>query len=393
MAEAIIVKNMKLLIPFNEDLPSRENLLRKRAKSKDWMLGYLLVLTLLAGVLLFFIKIDLSIQVPGHLRPVSLPYSLKSLVQGRVEIIHVVENQKVTKGQLLLLMESEELVIKLREQENRIKNTREHLRNLKFLLIYIEDRVKLPKLSMLVYGAEFRTYVERLRQVNGQINHLESVLKRNLPLVKKEMISELEIENKRNAYEVQIQNRARLQAEKKLEWQRMYEAKTIELEEYLLHKRLLEKQQSLYKLRAPFDGFIQNIRMGKGAFLNAGDVAMEVIPDTSLVVELWISPQKIAHLNPNQRVDFEINAYGSPDWGRFSGYILSIADDVTLVNNKLLYKVICSISDHEQIGNRIKKGMNLTAHLFLNELTFFEYIFKNINEWVKISNGKVPVNV
>lgn len=112
-------------------------------------------------------------------------------------------------------------------------------------------------------------------------------------------------------------------------------------------------------------------------------------PETHLIVECFISPSYVGLLNLNDQVNFQIDAFQHNQWEMANGRILHIDHDVSWIEDKLKYKVICSLNETPSILSKntpahIKIGMPLTAKFQIAKRTVFQLLFDKIDDWNKL---------
>ncbi|MEP4946741.1 MAG: secretion protein HlyD, partial [Flavobacteriaceae bacterium] len=74
-------------------------------------------------------------------------------------------------------------------------------------------------------------------------------------------------------------------------------------------------------------------------------------------------------------------------WGLVKGEILEIGNDIEIVDNNPVFKVLCKINiKHLQLNNgfkgHLKKGMTLNARFELAERTLFNLLYDKVDDWM-----------
>ena len=94
-----------------------------------------LILAILIGFIsLFFIRIDVSVQASGVLRPIAEKTELKTLVGGQIKEIYVKENQTVKQGEKIVVLQSEVLDNKLKLIDFQINEKKSYVQDLQYLV-------------------------------------------------------------------------------------------------------------------------------------------------------------------------------------------------------------------------------------------------------------------
>ena len=82
--------------------------------------------------------------------------SVQSQLPGRVEFVYVKDNQKVTKGQKLIKIETQKLELDLIEQEQNLLNIIKELENRKLKYKEANEEIKLAKEEIKFYSSEMK---------------------------------------------------------------------------------------------------------------------------------------------------------------------------------------------------------------------------------------------
>jgi len=122
-------------------------------------------------------------------------------------------------------------------------------------------------------------------------------------------------------------------------------------------------------------------------FINQGMELGEISPDSNLIVECYISPNDIGLLDKNKLVNFQIDTFNYNQWGLVTGEIIEIGNDIEIVDNNPVFKVLCKINmKYLQLNNgfkgHLKKGMTLNARFELAERTLFNLLYDKVDDWM-----------
>lgn len=303
----------------------------------------ILVFVLGLFVALPFIYVDISVASPGLIRTLSEKTELKSLVTGRIDKVMVAENQLVKAGEVLYTIATEELDNKLNlsvfdERENNQKIT-----DLNTLLSVEKNNL----------FANFRTntgvYTQQLNLFRSQVQEnlfaqkkIDAELNADRSLYRDKVISKRELDNKeyeltklRAEYESMFQRQ-------KSQWQADLNGFRLQAEQKRAERNQVLQQKQFYEIKAPVAGNIQQI-VGKyeGSFVQTGESLGIISPDSSILVECYVSPQDIGLLKPDMPVRFQIDAFNYNEWGLVNGKITDVAKDFVLVNEQPVFKVRC----------------------------------------------------
>jgi multidrug resistance efflux pump len=358
---------------------------------------YTSILLFVLGVFvaLPFIYVDISVASPGVIRSLSEKTELKSLVSGRITKMDVSENQMVKAGDVLYAIATEELDNKLQlsvfdERENSQKIT-----DLKTLL-------EVEKSNLFGnHPTQTGVYTQQLNFFRSQIQEnlfaqkkIENELNSDRQLYKDRVISKRELENKE--YEL-----TKLRAEyesifqrQKSQWQADLNGTRLQAEQKRTEKNQVIQQKQFYEIKAPVSGNIQQI-VGKyeGSYIQMGESLGIISPDSSILVECYVSPQDIGLLKPNMPVRFQIDAFNYNEWGLVNGKITDVAKDFVVINEQPVFKVKCILEKQEvslPTGYKatLKKGMSLRARFVVTKRSLFQLLYDKVDDWVNPSIKK-----
>jgi len=172
----------------------------------------------------------------------------------------------------------------------------------------------------------------------------------------------------------------------------------FELQNLNTEKLTQNEKLSLYEIRSPFNGTIQNITVVSNSYIQTGDQLAEITPDTSIIAEVYVHPNQVALLKADQNVHFGIHAFNYNQWGGIEGKVISISEDITMIEGYPFFKTICSLSKGYltlRNGRKgyLRKGMTLSAHFRIEERTIFQLMYDKLEDWLIPEFGKIPANV
>lgn len=154
----------------------------------------------------------------------------------------------------------------------------------------------------------------------------------------------------------------------------------------------LEEANSLSIIKAPISGTLLNVKgIEKGSFIQNGMQLAAISPKSDLIVECYIHPIDIGLLKKESKVNFQISAFNYNQWGVVNGKIQEIGNDVEMINNTPMFKVLCSLDQNFlQLKNgfigQLKKGMLVNARFELTERSLFDLLYDKIDDWLNPSN-------
>jgi multidrug resistance efflux pump len=340
---------------------------------------YLIIICLLAfvSVGMAIVHIPVYIQSRGIIRPSAEVNLILAPVQGIIREINVSENQYVTKGYTIISLESEKESLQKKLAVNDLTNVRLWLQDLKKItagkngtLILLTDK----------YRIELILLTEQLEHIDLRLSMAKADFERFQKLKDKNFISEKEFEESALKYKSLQAEKNQLMSEKQKQW--INELTELKIRESTLIRQISEINFFIERsiITAPVSGIIQGIRnQYTGGYCSAGASLCNLIPDTGLVAELFITPKDIGFLSPGQSVRLLIDSYDYKYWGALQSECTSISKDIEIIENQALFRVVCELQSNPFLEYRNKrvipgKGMTLTAQFLVTEKNVWQLL-------------------
>jgi HlyD family secretion protein len=378
------------LLPKEIIAATADSLVRKYSVTSNIIYNTVIVAIILSIVILPLISIDISVHTSALIRPQSEISMIRSLVNGRVRESFVSENQPVQKGTVLYIIESNILDEKEKYLVNRKGEVNRFRNDLHLLIRYIasaETQFK-TNLQTSYYQQSFSSHHQKWNELLTQYEKAKRDHERQQKLHDQKVIADAEFENfsfelRKAEHDLEILKQTQLS-----QWEtelRNYEKEYTEYETQLI--QLLKEKENLV-IKAPVSGTVQNhagIYSGSMVFANQ-DLA-QISPDTSLMVEAYVSPNDIGLLKKAMPVRFQIDAFNYNQWGIITGNVAEVSNDIQFVNDKPVFKVKCTLAkDHLTLKNGykgyLKKGMTLQARFIVTERTLWQLLYDKVDDWV-----------
>lgn len=346
---------------------------------------------LLILISLPLIKIKVSIQSSGILRPVIKTTSLKSTANGKILQQLVTENQSVKKGQLLFVIGAPTQEEKQKFFQTKIEETNNFIHDLNILISNPSSDAALLKTSL---------YIQSLQNLNKKLS--ESKIRyfkaktdydRNNKLYQEKVIAAVDIENFKFEFDKATHD-LEIIAENQLNaWQNELRSFEKELTDQKSQMIQLQKEQESYLITAPVSGTIQNMAgtfVGSNVFLN--QELAQLSPDTTLIAEVYVSPSDIGMLRRNMQVRIKIDAYDYNQWGFITGDVKEISEDIYARQDKHFFEVKCTLDkSYLSLKNgyhgKLKKGMSLNANFIVTERSLWQLLYDKADNWLNPSQN------
>lgn len=224
--------------------------------------------------------------------------TLSSELAGRIAAIHVVENTKVAKGDLLVTLDDAAYVVQLRKAEARLKKAQSYIRSL---------------------SANYRTKYAQLTLAESNLDFAKKEYERELNLSRKNLTSEALIDDRRHNLDVAREHRTIVEQELAQILANLNGRNDAPIGEY---PEVMEAQADLDLARidldharivAPFDGFVSHLAK-LGQYTNPGSPILSLVSDTAVWVEANFKETDLVNLRVGQVVDVTVDAYPDLHW-------------------------------------------------------------------------------
>lgn len=329
----------------------------------------------------------------GKVVPTDFLQIVQSLEGGILTEIKVAEGQMVSKGDVLVLIDSTAFNAARSESTAQRDNlmatiARLEAESLGLETIEFPDHI-LENRPDLVQSAT-SLFTSRRSNLNGSIKHLTKSLELKqkelditIPLAEKGIVSQVELLRLQSMVNDTSSELDRIQTDYTKEvLSKRNEAKA----------KLEQIQQSIYafedKIRrttvtSPVNGTINKVNFNTiGGVIRSGEPIIEIVPhDSDLVVEANILPSDIGFIHPGQEVTVKITAYDFSIYGGLKGVVEQIsADTFTDERGDSFYTIRVRTGDRslQTSGQAFKviPGMQAEVNILTGTKTVLDYIFK-----------------
>uniref|UniRef100_A0A7V6CDN7 Efflux RND transporter periplasmic adaptor subunit n=1 Tax=Thermodesulfobacterium geofontis TaxID=1295609 RepID=A0A7V6CDN7_9BACT len=290
--------------------------------------------------------IYLEVSATGAVKPqVGAEVKVGARISGKVERLFVTQGDKVKAGQLIAIIEHEDLQ---NEVDRAYANYRDALANM--------GKVK------RVYPDKISAQKKRIEAIKTQLEQIERELKRYETLYKDGLISLTDLERMERDYKVKI---AELESEKSTLSALISEyEKELERAEAQISATKNAWEEAKVKLSyafvyAPISGVVSQVTTQQGETVVAGLNAptfITVIDLSKLQVECYVDETDIGKIKEGQEATFTVDSY--PD-KIFRAKVRTIYPGAIIKNNVVFYDVVLDILDSYE--NILRPEM--TAHV------------------------------
>jgi membrane fusion protein, peptide pheromone/bacteriocin exporter len=340
-------------------------------------------------VALPFVKISLSVQGRGIVRPVSELAEVRVITSAVVATVFIAEGYHVSKGDTLLTLSSVETDRHLDYRQQELKKYIGYIGDLQFLT----GDTGITGCQTDLYKTEQNNFRKKLAEINSRTGRADRDIVRQKKLYESMLISKKEFEDLL-FYHDQLENEKKIfESSNLFKWEGELTKLTTERDDCLLQIELLKRQKDLYIIRSPVDGTVESFSgIYTGTNLQSGQVVAIISPSNAMIAEVYIPAKNVGMLRNDMPVRIQVDAFNYNEWGMLKGKISGISDDYFLVNNMPVFKVKCSLNTNTlQLKNgtpgTIKKGMTLNARFMIAKRTLFQLIYQKSDDWLNPSRN------
>lgn len=332
---------------------------------------------------LIFAYTDEVVFVEGKLEPIGKIKNIQIPFGGVVKDIFVKPGQKVSKGKILIALDSQ--VSK---------------KNLDSFLNRLDLKERQLKLKKLEKQKNSELYLEKIKILKERVSLENNLLNRFSSLLKDGAISEIYYLNQaQKAKEIMgeiIENEKNLQKQKLVTDQ---EIKVISSELAELKALTTQAEVSLkYKsIKAPVDGIVFDLKPTSTGFVaKSSEPIMKILPFNQLEADVKIPSNKIGFVKVGMPAEISIDSYPAIDFATLKGKVKSISSDVIdkeeSQNQKEFYFNASIALENQDLVLRdgdilpLQVGMSLTANIKLRRVSYLKLLlgtFKDKSESLK----------
>lgn len=359
---------------------------------------FLLALVASFGFWAYWFEIDQIVRAQGQVVSESKTQVIQAADGGVIREIKVSEGERVRKGEVIALLESERANANLEEISNRIAA---------LSISRLRAIAEASDMYSPQFGQYTQTHPELVRaqralfiQNKSALNKDTSALNEQLTLAKDEFerssglfqtgdVSNIELMRVKRGV-VEAKQKLDAVSEKFKSDARRELARTEE--ELASQRSKLQERQSVVNhtdIQAPLDGIIKSIRLNTlGGVLRAGDELMQISPTVGdLLIEARINPADIGQLRVGLPVTVKLDAFDFGVYGSLQGQLSYLSSDTLTEQapdgkNQVYYRARITL-DPMKDGGRIhpsdvKTGMTASLDIRTGKRSVLTFIAKPI---------------
>lgn len=381
------MKNQVILKHHNHLKSSREFFLMKVPEELDVFFYSIIFFVVIALMIVIFGKIDDVVKVRGIVRTKENVSSVKNVIAGKITEISYEPGQKVCKGDELFKIDS---TIFEAQKENLLAVKKDLINKIEVVELLIQsfelEKNVIPHEEILAF-TRFDSYLKSLNE-----------LKMNALIAQKLYQDEMEnpkaMQSKKNMEMREIEFRLSETSVEKIRAdfiRDLYlEKNQLDLEMLQTEKELtaLENQYDFLVVRAPVDGFVQEVSsLNVGDYLSGNSVVLNIVPNDlkNFRVEIQIPPKDIGKIKVGLKVKYRLSAFPFFEYKGAEGVVTSIDPDIRgTESGNLFYSVYADIDRIEFENNRgekfpIKAGLETDTRIVLETRNILYFVLKRMD--------------
>ena len=355
------------------------------------------VVILLIG-LLPFLYIDVSVVAPGMVRPSSERTAVKSSVAAFLRQLNYEDGDFVSKESIIAHLKNDAVTQKQTEIELELKQISHNINDLRLLVSWQDTNPPRQEgLKTRLYQQQLLSFLSRRAEQQLLLSKTKEEIRINRFLATEKAVSAKDLFDKENEMARSATALSQLQAAQIAAWQQELDRLKSVTERLTAEKNRLAIDALALEIRAPISGSLQYpVQRYPGNFIEPGETLCTISPEENLLAECLVNSRDIALIKSTGKVLFNVDAFSYSYFGLLSGKIISIDKDITVIDNKPVFKVRCRFDKQEMtlrngFKGRIQKGLTLQARFILTRRSLWQLLFDTVQDWLHPHNHKALV--
>lgn len=362
--------------------PTKEGAPKKRSR----MFLVVLIVLLIAGAAFGITKYVHSLhheetddaQVEANINPVI------SKISGYVTEVRVKDNQKVKKGDTLLLLDDRDLKMKLAEAEAALATARNNLQAARASTQAARANINTSAASVKTADAQIEAARVNVWRATQDYQRYENLVKdHSITLQQFEQAKAAKETAERQLQVLQEQKNQASQQTVAVSSQSNATAAQIDIAGSTVRQREVDVENAKLNLSytavtAPADGVASKVNAQAGQFLQAGQATFSIVQDDEIWVVANFKETQFNNLRPGQRVIIHVDAFPGHDFeakvasfspATGSRFALLPPDNASGNFVKVVQRLPVKIefaNAQDSLTRQLKAGMNVTVDVHLD---------------------------
>jgi multidrug resistance efflux pump len=380
---------MELIPSSISDYTLESYLIKTSTRSR--IIYWIIIGTIIGGIaVLPFIYVDVSVQARGYFQSDVEKQVVYTPFQGKVIYASVRNGDRVTKGDTLLVIDSESIRAQQVALKQRITENDASISDLQILTgIDIADLQHVyTGLVTKRYQAEFENLRNQYAIQLQKYRKKKAEHERNKLLYNQEIIPATDYENSLFLLGSEKDNLNQILVYQKSLWQSDLALRRNNAVNLIADFEQCAEELNNRIVLAPTSGeIIKSSDIQKGIVVSPGQIVAEVSPDGDLVATCFVKPADIGLIHEKQKVKIQVDAFNYNEWGMLRGDIIDISDDMIIENGSMAFFRIKCKPDQTFLSLKnghkayIKKGMSLNTRIVVIRRSLYNLLFDKADKW------------
>jgi HlyD family secretion protein len=340
--------------------------------------------------LLPFVFVDVSVQARGYFQSDIEKQVVYTPFQGKVVFTSIRNGDRVTKGDTLLVIDSETIRAQQVALVQRIAENDASISDLEKLtkIDSLENQLAHTGLLTQRYKAEFANLRSQQTIQFQKYQKKKTEHERNELLYNQEIIPEIDYENSLFVLNSEKDNLNQVLLYQKSLWQSDLAMRRNEAVKLIADFEQCTEELTNRIVLAPTSGeIIQSSDIQTGSIVNSGQKIAEISPGGELVATCFVKPSDIGLIHDKQKVKIQVDAFNYNEWGMLQGDIIDISDDMIIENGSVAYfRIKCKpektfLTLKNGYKADIKKGMSINTRILVIRRSLFHLLFDKADKW------------
>ena len=337
-----------------------------------------------------FIYVDVSVQARGYFQSDIEKQVVYTPFQGKIVFTSIRNGDRVTKGDTLLVIDSETIRAQKAALLQRKAENDSYIGDLEKLteIDSLENQPAQEGLITQKYQAEFANLRSQQTIQFQKYMKKKTEHERNELLYNQEIIPEIDYENSLFVLSSERDNLNQILFYQKSLWQSDLTNRRNESVNLLASQEQCTEELTNRIVRASTNGeTIQSSDIQTGSIVSPGQKIAEISPDGELVATCFVKPADIGLIQEKQKVRIQVDAFNYIEWGMLQGEIIDISDDMIVENGSAAYfRIKCKpVQTFLSLKNghkaNIKKGMSVNTRIVVIQRSLYNLLFDKADEW------------
>lgn len=359
---------------------------------------YLFVLALLAATCaaLPFVRIPITVQSAGVLRPVVERHEVRTRSDGVIAMISIGLSDSVRPGDLLVTIDGYGLDVR----ERALRAEREELER------QIRDLVRLTRSepgvvigTALETGRYRRSYAghrEAVELQSARVAFAETELRRAAQLVARGVAPRNSVDDPLHRRDQEAHALAILQESARSGWEAELADLVSRSRAIRTEEEALAVERTAMNITAPVRGTVEHLSaISPGSAVRAGELIAVISPDTTLVGVVAASDRVAALVAPGDSVRLDVAAFPASEWGFLPATVLESPVDAAPIEGRPVYPLRVALArEHLALpgGRRgeLRKGMGFRASFRIAERSAWAMLRNDVSDRIDPRRNPSP---